>query len=97
MSFADSRKKEEMNLRDGLLRKARHTNQENDLSSYKRQPSEWKVAKVIPLNKSGSLGEIVNYRPISILPTLYQFVFRPNRSTEVASTSLLLTERKPTV
>ena len=27
----------EMNLRDGLLRKARRTNQENDWSSYKRQ------------------------------------------------------------
>ena len=33
-------------------------------------PSEWKVAKVIPLYKSGSLAEIDNYRPISILPTL---------------------------
>ena len=29
--------KKEMNLRDGLLRKARRTNQENDWSSYKRQ------------------------------------------------------------
>ena len=33
-------------------------------------PSEWKVAKVIPLYKSGSQAEIDNYRPISILPTL---------------------------
>jgi len=33
-------------------------------------PSEWKVAKVIPLYKSGSLTEIDNYRTISILPTL---------------------------
>jgi len=33
-------------------------------------PSEWKVAKVIPLYKSGSLAEIDNYRPTSILPTL---------------------------
>ena len=32
--------------------------------------SEWKVAKVIPLYKSGSLAEIDNYRPISILPSL---------------------------
>ena len=31
---------------------------------------ECKVAKVIPLYKSGSLAEIDNYRPISILPTL---------------------------
>ena len=33
-------------------------------------PSEWKVVRVIPLYKSGSLAEIDNYRPISILPTL---------------------------
>ena len=33
-------------------------------------PSEWKVAKVIPLYKSGSLAKIDNYTPISILPTL---------------------------
>ena len=33
-------------------------------------PSEWKVAKVLPLYKSGSLAEIDNYRPISILITL---------------------------
>ena len=33
-------------------------------------PSEWQVAKVIPLYKSGSLAEIDNYSPISILPTL---------------------------
>lgn len=33
-------------------------------------PRECKVAKVIPLYKSGCLAEIDNYRPISILPTL---------------------------
>ena len=33
-------------------------------------PSEWKVAKVIPLYKSGSLAEIDNNRPISILRIL---------------------------
>ena len=34
-------------------------------------PSEWKVAKVILLFKSGSLwAEIDSYGPISILPTL---------------------------
>ena len=31
---------------------------------------EWQVAKVIPLFKPGSLAEIDNYRPISILPSL---------------------------
>ena len=33
-------------------------------------PTEWKIAKVIPIFKSGSMAEIDNYRPISILPTL---------------------------
>ena len=33
-------------------------------------PTEWKVAKVLPLFKSCSTSEIDNYRPISILPTL---------------------------
>ena len=33
-------------------------------------PTEWKMAKVIPNIKSGSMAEIDNYRPISILPTL---------------------------
>ena len=31
-------------------------------------PSEWKLAKVIPIFKSGSRLDISNYRPISILP-----------------------------
>ena len=33
-------------------------------------PTEWKMAKVIPIFKSSSMAEIDNYRPISILPTL---------------------------
>lgn len=33
-------------------------------------PTEWKMAKVIPIFKSGSKAEIDNYRPISILPTM---------------------------
>ena len=33
-------------------------------------PSEWKLAKVIPLFKSGKSSEVDNYRPISILPIL---------------------------
>ena len=33
-------------------------------------PSEWKVAKVVPLFKSGKPTELDNYRPISILPVL---------------------------
>ena len=31
---------------------------------------EWKAAKIIPLFKSGSIVELDNYRPISILPVL---------------------------
>lgn len=33
-------------------------------------PTEWKVAKVLPLFKPGSTPEIDNYTPISILPIL---------------------------
>eukprot|EP00794_Sanderia_malayensis_P015479 gene15479-17059_t len=33
-------------------------------------PTDWKVAKVIPLHKSGFHSTIDNYRPISVLPTL---------------------------
>ena len=33
-------------------------------------PTDWKVAKLIPLHKSGSHSTIDNYRPISVLPTL---------------------------
>ena len=33
-------------------------------------PTDWKMAKVIPIFKFGSMAEIGNYRPISILPAL---------------------------
>ena len=33
-------------------------------------PDELKVAKVIPLFKSGNMNDMSNYRPVSILPTL---------------------------
>ena len=33
-------------------------------------PSDWKIAKVIPVFKSGSKSDLDNYRPISILPVL---------------------------
>ncbi|PFX18701.1 RNA-directed DNA polymerase from mobile element jockey [Stylophora pistillata] len=33
-------------------------------------PTEWKMAKMIPIIKSGYMAEIDSYRPISILPTM---------------------------
>ena len=39
-------------------------------------PLEWKAAKVIPLFKSGSMVELDNYRPISILPVLSKILER---------------------
>ena len=33
-------------------------------------PSDWKIAKVSPLFKSGDLSNTNNYRPISVLPTI---------------------------
>ena len=37
---------------------------------------EWKAAKAIPLFKSGSMVELDNYRPISILPVLSKILER---------------------
>ena len=39
-------------------------------------PNEWKVSKVIPLYKCGSLAKIYNYRPISILPTVSKILLK---------------------
>ena len=39
-------------------------------------PMEWKAAKIIPLFKSGSMDELDNYRPISILPVLSKILER---------------------
>ena len=33
-------------------------------------PKDWKIAKVAPIYKSEYKGEMVNYRPISVLPTV---------------------------
>lgn len=33
-------------------------------------PTDWKMAKVIPIHKSGTRSNLDNYRPISILPTI---------------------------
>ena len=37
-------------------------------------PTKWKIAKLIPLHKSGSVKLPENFRPKSILPVLLKFV-----------------------
>ena len=39
-------------------------------------PTDWTIAKVIPLHKSGSQSTIDNYRPISVYPTLSKILER---------------------
>ena len=39
-------------------------------------PRAWKVAKVLPLHKAGSVSDPNNYRPISILPTVAKLTER---------------------
>ena len=39
-------------------------------------PPEWKVASVTPLLKSGSVSDVNNYRPVSILPTVSKLAER---------------------
>jgi hypothetical protein len=39
-------------------------------------PQRWKTAKVTPLFKGGESGDVSNYRPISILPTLSKVIER---------------------
>ena len=36
-------------------------------------PDSLKIAKIIPLYKKGNINSITNYRPISLLPTLFVF------------------------
>ncbi len=35
-------------------------------------PSDWKIAKEIPVFKSGNKSDLDNYRPISVLPKLLE-------------------------
>ena len=39
-------------------------------------PSSWKIAKVTPVNKSISVNEIENYRPVSILSVVSKVMER---------------------
>ena len=39
-----------------------------------RFPALWKVAKVVPIHKSGSYDRPENYRPISLLPVLSKII-----------------------
>ena len=34
-------------------------------------PDEWKLSKVIPLFKQGNRSDLINYRPISVIPVVY--------------------------
>lgn len=37
-------------------------------------PEQWKRAEVVPIHKSGNVGEPCNYRPVSILPVISKLV-----------------------
>ena len=37
-------------------------------------PTDWKIAKIIPIYKLGSCSNLDNYRPISILPVLSKII-----------------------
>ena len=39
-------------------------------------PAQWKNAKIVPVYKSGSVSELDNYRPISILPAISKIAER---------------------
>ena len=39
-------------------------------------PNDWKIAKVTPIHKSGSIDDYNNFRPISVLPVLSKILER---------------------
>ena len=56
-------------------------------------PTSWKKAKVIPVFKSGSVEDVSNYRPISVLPILSKIMERVvfTQLSEYLETNKLLT------
>ena len=82
----------------------------NQSLSTNTVPLTWKIAKIVPVYKSGDTSNVENYRPISVLPILskmlekavhsqlidflennnllnsFQFGYRQNRSTDIATT-----------
>ena len=53
------------------------------MSMYERIiPNELKIAKIIPVHKSNAKDEIYNYRPVSVLPSVYKIlgIFFYNRT-----------------
>ena len=37
-------------------------------------PMDWKIAKIVPIHKSGFFAAIDNYRPISVLPAISKII-----------------------
>ena len=55
-------------------------------------PDEWKIAKILPMYKSGPRNVLENYRPISILPVVAKVLEK-----EVTQTALSTSCRKQTI
>jgi hypothetical protein len=59
-------------------------------------PAAWKLAKVIPVHKSGNIKDDANYRPISILPILSKILEKAiyKQLIEYMENNLLLTNQQ---
>ena len=59
-------------------------------------PDSWKIANVIPLQKSGNPADVNNLRPISLLPLpgkILERIVHSQLSTFLENNDLLLTEQ----